>query len=223
MRRSVATLLVLVASVTLFGAKASKKDPAANEKLLFAVQAMDVTRAQAAVKVGANINGTDEDGWPFFITAVTSNAMELIDFFLSRKVKLDLKGPDGKTALMHAIVAGNEDLSLKLLQRGAGRKTTDDKGKTPLMYAAEKGLVKVVKWLVDKKTDPYQTDVEGRNALSYAVENRQREVIRILKVFEISPDELATAVIKGDTVTARKLILKGANVNAPNYEDAPPS
>ena len=92
----------------LFSVSALFADQQANNKLFFAVQAMNVEKARNAVKAGADVNGVDEDGWPYFITAVSGGNIYMIDVFIRKGVKIDISGPDGKTALMHAISAKNK-------------------------------------------------------------------------------------------------------------------
>ena len=112
----------------LFSVSALFADQQANNKLFFAVQAMNVEKARNAVKAGADVNGVDEDGWPYFITAVSGGNIYMIDVFIRKGVKIDISGPDGKTALMHAISAKNKKVVNFLLKSRASLKTKD---KTP--------------------------------------------------------------------------------------------
>ena len=75
-----------------------------DNQLLFAVQAINIAKAQTAIKNGADVNAVDDDGWPLFISAVNSENTAIINLFLQNVVKVDISGPDVKNALMLALL-----------------------------------------------------------------------------------------------------------------------
>ena len=107
-----------------------------NDSFSAAVQAGNVKAAADLFAKGADINFVDEE-WPLFVTAVTSNDVKMAEFFIKNGVDLELKGPDGKTALLHAISLKNKQLVGMLITAGADLKAEDLNGKNALMYAAE--------------------------------------------------------------------------------------
>ena len=90
---------------------------------------MSVEKARSAIKAGANVNGFDDDEWPYFITAVSGGNINLIDVFLRNGVKINIAGPDGKTALMHAISGKNKKVINLLLNYRASLTSKDKTGK----------------------------------------------------------------------------------------------
>lgn len=194
----------------------------ADDKLLFAVQAMNVAKARQAIKQGANVNGRDDDGWPFFITAVNGENMEMTELFLKRGVKIDIAGPDGKTALMHAIIAKNQRLINLLLRRRASLKSKDNSGKTVLMYAAEAENEVIVNRALAAKIDVMAKDKKGLRALNYAMAGRNKKIIKKLGQYEIKPYDFTLAVETGDAVKARILLRQGIDPNLKNEAGEPP-
>ena len=124
-----------------------------NDSFAAAVQAGNVKTASEVFAKGADINFVDED-WPLFVTAVTSGDVAMTEFFIKNGVNLELKGPDGKTALLHAISLKNKKLVDMIIAAGAEIKTEDAAGKDTLMYAAEANnaelLNKLLKMFVAK-------------------------------------------------------------------------
>ena len=87
-----ALFFILLTTTFLYGG-----NPKADNKLFYAVQSMNVNKALEAIKAGADVNGRDEDGWPFFITVANSGNIAMIDVFLRKGVKINIAGPDGKS------------------------------------------------------------------------------------------------------------------------------
>jgi len=200
---------VLLSFLCLSSLEAAQND--ATRRLFDAVGDMKLVAVAEAIDAGADVNATDEDGWPIFITAINTGQMGIIRLFLvKRELIVDMKGPDGKTPLMHAIVMKNPVLAEALIQKGALIGETDGRGKTPLMYAAEAGDTKLVQMLLDKGADRNAKSEEGKTALDYAMDARRKGAIDILGKFERLPMEMEGAVSRGDGAAVRKLIAGGA-------------
>lgn len=197
-------------------------DQQANNKLFFAVQAMNVEKARNAVKAGADVNGVDDDEWPYFITAVSGGNINLIDVFLRNGVKINIAGPDGKTALMHAISSKNKKVTKLLLNYRASLTAKDRTGKNVLMYAAEAGDLDLVNRALKAKANPLDTDSKGMNALNYAMAGRNKQIIKMLGAYETQPHDFIIAVETGNVSKARTLLKKGIDPNLKNESGEPP-
>lgn len=178
-----------------------------------AVQAGNVNEAAEALKNGADINYIDEE-WPLFITAVTSNDVPMVNFFIQNRVNLELTGPDGKTALMHVLSLRNANIAEMLINAGADMKAQDPSKKNILMYAAEGNNSKVLKKLLDSGFDRNLRSTADKTALDYAVDARAAECVRIISKLDTLPMDFIEAVIKGDESSVRKLIGEGASPSA---------
>ena len=182
-----------------------------NESFAAAVQAGNVKAAADVFAKGADINFVDED-WPLFVTAVTSGDVKMAEFFIKNGVNLELRGPDGKTALLHAISLKNTQLVSMLLSVGADLKAQDLNEKDALMYAAEANNAELMNRLIKKGFDPKRHSKAGKTALDYAIDARAQETYRILSKLNTQPMDFINAVEKGDAKAVKTLISEGADV-----------
>lgn len=183
-----------------------------NESFSAAVQAGNVKAAADIFAKGADINFVDED-WPLFVTAVTSNDVKMAEFFIKNGVNLELKGPDGKTALLHAISLKNKQLVSMLITAGADLKAEDLNGKNALMYAAEANNAELMNKLLKSGFSEKTKSKAGKTALDYAIDARAQETYRILSKKNTLPMDFINAVEKGDPKAVKTLISEGADVN----------
>jgi hypothetical protein len=87
---------------------------------------------------------------------------------LRHKARVDARGAEHRTALMHACAAGNVDIVGVLLEAGADRNAHDAAGLTPLLEAAKHGHAAVVARLAATKPNARAVDAQQRNALMLA-------------------------------------------------------
>lgn len=174
-----------------------------------AVQAGNTTEADEALKNGADINYVDEE-WPLFITAVTSNDVPMVSFFLKNNVNTELKGPDGKTALMHALSLRNSSITEMLINAKADLKAVDPGKKNILMYAAEGNNQKVLKKLLDSGFNRNLRSSADKTALDYAIDARATDCYRLLSRLDSLPMDFLEAIMKGNETLSRKLLEEGA-------------
>jgi len=185
-----------------------------NPNILFstAVQAGNAQKVEEAIKQGADVNFI-EDEWPLFITSVTAGDTSVISVFLKNGVNTELKGPDGKTALMHALSLRNNNVANILINSGANLSATDPAGKNIMMYAAEGNNPKVLKMLLDKGFDRNIKSDAGKTALDYAIEARAGDCFRMLSQIDKQPLDFFDAVNNGNESRLRELIRQGVDIN----------
>ncbi len=177
-----------------------------------AIQAGNCVAASEALKKGADINYVDEE-WPLFITAVTSNDIQMVRFFLNNSVNTELNGPAGTTALMHALSLKNAEITALLVKSGSDLKAKDPSNKNIMMYAAEGNSPELLKLLLDMGFDRKVRSKADKTALDYAVDARAAECSRILSKLDTLPMDFIEAVEKGDVNLAKKLVGDGADIN----------
>jgi len=187
----------------------------ANQKLLQALANDKVSLARQAFKEGANPNIIDDE-WPIFISVINSGNKAMIRLFLEQKVNVNKKGPDGRSPIMHAIIAKDSQLIKDIMAHGAKLDDKDSQGKTLLMYAASNGNVALLKKLLKSGLDPAATSNEGKRALNYAIEHKQKGCVDILGKIETLPVDFGNAVMDGDVAKVKKLLKDGAS---PNWKD----
>jgi len=218
MFRTFTALFLLLFTLSTYAGEMTEAD----NQLLFAVQAMNIAKARAAIRKGGNVNGVDDDGWPLFISAVNSNSAAMVNLFMRSGVKVDISGPDGKTPLMHALSGESFKVAYKLMNSGASLKKKDSTGKTVMMYAAEAGKGDIVRRAIKKGADVYAKDSRGRSALNFAMGQRNKRLIKFLGKYEVLPTDFIFAVEAGNTVKARTLLRKGVSPNLKNESGEPP-
>jgi len=216
--RTFTALFLLFFTLSTYAAEMSEAD----NQLLFAVQAMNISKARVAIRKGGNVNGVDDDGWPLFISAVNSNSAAMVNLFMRSGVKIDISGPDGKTPLMHALSSESFKVAYRLISSGASLKKKDKSGKTVMMYAAEAGKEDIVRKAIKKGADVYAKDSRGRGAINFAMGQRNKRLIKYLGQFEVLPTDFIFAVEAGNTVKARTLLRKGVSPNLNNESGEPP-
>ncbi len=185
-----------------------------------AVQAGNPQKVEKALQQGADVNFIEEE-WPLFITSVTAGDTGVVSVFLKHGVNTELKGPDGKTALMHALALKNSQISNMLIKAGADLEAVDPAGKNIMMYAAEGNDLKVLKMLLDKGFDRNQRSNAGKTALDYAIDARAGDCFRLLSRLDKQPLDFFDAVNNGNESKLRNLIKQGVDVNIRDRDGKP--
>ncbi|SHG72408.1 hypothetical protein SAMN05443549_10643 [Flavobacterium fluvii] len=126
------------------------------------------------------INSCNEQGYsPLVLASYRGNLA--VALFLIKNVK-DINGnsPMG-TPLMAAVVKGNKEIVLALLEKNANPNLTDANGTTALIYAVQFKNADVIKLLLSHKADKSKIDNKGKTAFEYAVFSNDDEIINLLK------------------------------------------
>jgi ankyrin repeat protein/tetratricopeptide (TPR) repeat protein len=134
--------------------------------------------------------------------------------------------PEGLTALLWATHHGHTDMATRLLQVDASLDARDKGGRTALHMAAYNGNPVLVKMLLDKGASIKMQDARGSNPLHHAAATSQYDIIQTMlenvslntEASEIDMENkdgytpLHIAAYKGDTMTTKLLIDKGAKL-----------
>ncbi|MCJ1270547.1 hypothetical protein MMC22_010444 [Lobaria immixta] len=141
---------------------------------------------------------------------------------LKRKIDLNQRDDNGKTALIWAVQRRHEVMVRLLLEKGADVKARDKKGQTALREAALNGHVAVVRLLLERRANIEAKDKDGRTALIVAALNGHEAVVRLLleKGVNIEAKDrhgltaLMWAAWIGHEALVRLLLMEGANIEA---------
>jgi hypothetical protein len=105
---------------------------------------------------------------PLMLAARYGN-IETLAVLLQAGAQVETRGPEGETALVHAVASGDRLRVEALLDAGADARLADDLGRTPLMLAAERAPLDVVLRLLDAGADATARDAQGQSASDRAL------------------------------------------------------
>jgi len=182
---------------------------------------------------GADVNVQDESwlktGRTPLMYAVRRGDAELVQAFLDKGARLDLKNKDGDTALSLARKEGLEYIA-QLLERSAGRNAPAqaDPATDSLFKAVKEGSLERVKRLVDKGADVNLRAPSGSTPLMYAADGNKIDIVRFLltRGADVNAKNgtnntaLIYASIKGNVEVSKELLKSKADVNAKNINKA---
>ena len=111
---------------------------------------------------------------------VAKNDVEGIASELANAVDIDVRGTNGKTALMIVARTGDHGLVHRLLDKGADPNATNVNDGTPIMFAAISGNPETVALLIDAGANIDAQGSNGWNALMVSAAKGHVETTRLL-------------------------------------------
>ena len=126
--RKLLLILLVILSTSLLACRpsANKNDgkrqirvSAETIRLLAAATQGDISEMDAAIKAGADVNGSDEVVGPPLVAAASGGNPEAVKFLLEKGANVNATDNQGITALMTATVSGSTETVRYLLAKGA--------------------------------------------------------------------------------------------------------
>nr|MDQ3746042.1 ankyrin repeat domain-containing protein [Acidobacteriota bacterium] len=115
-----------------------------------------------------------------FDSAVEAGDTGAVDLFLAAGMRPDAADAAGRTPLINAASKGHDQISRKLLSRGADVNARDRAGSTALMEAAQGDHRETARVLLEAGADVNLKDGDGQTALMRAASRGHTEVVRML-------------------------------------------
>jgi serine/threonine protein kinase len=115
-----------------------------------------------------------------FTRAVEHGDTGTVDLFLAAGMSPEVKGADGRTALINAASRGSDNISRKLLSKGANVNGRDNNGSTALMEAAGNDHKETAKVLLENGADANLKDHKGQTPMIRAAAQGHSEIVRLL-------------------------------------------
>ncbi len=147
----------------------------------------------------SRINGInlikDDNYTPLFYKSVCSGDIEIVKFFISHGMSVNVIDSVGKTPVHYACEHGQADIAVFFIKHGARLDISDDYGRTPFHEAVWADNFSLVKLLADRGASINGKDKSGNTPLHMAGDNE--------KIIEF-------------------LISRGANINARNNDGDTP-
>jgi ankyrin repeat protein len=164
--------------------------------LLIAASTGDITKVQALLGKGAEVDVKDTDGTTPLIVAATNGNLEVAHILIDHGANVNARGT-----------------IIEIVNKGELRG-----GWTALIRAAANGHAEIVKLLLEKGADPNIREVMGESALMAAAQQNHADIVGILKKAGArtvnSDEELLIAAAVGDHNAVRLLVEEGAFVHA---------
>ena len=132
------------------------------------------------ILIGIGFSSTVLSAEDDFQKAVRINDIDTIDQLASTADNIDVRGTNGKTALMIAAKNGNARLVKKLLEAGADARAVNINGGTPIMFAAIDGDIKTIEILIQAGSEVSTRGSNGWSALMVAAGKGHVEATRLL-------------------------------------------
>jgi ankyrin repeat protein len=152
----------------------------------------DLQTVKNLVAKGANINAMNDNklkikgldsvkvmGTPLIAASIDGH-LDVVEFLLSKKAKIDVLAKEGLTALMVAAQQGHKKIVHLLLAKGANPNIKNKYDTTALMLASKYGETEIVQALLAKKADVNAKTEEGWTSLMAASEKGHIAVVRAL-------------------------------------------
>lgn len=155
-----------------------------NTPVYVAVRKGGLEIVKALIEFGAHTSYIDKMGRTLLSCAINWASNELIPYLLERPdIDIGKQDLDGRTALICAVIVGNDAVADLLSQNGNEKSYIDrqDKlGNTALMHALAHGYGPHVRLLLDAGTDLHVKDIRGRDALYWAALQPNFDMFKVI-------------------------------------------
>ncbi|MBD1896010.1 ankyrin repeat domain-containing protein [Coleofasciculus sp. FACHB-129] len=194
--------------------------------LMYAAHYVHIPVVQTLIDAGAELDIlSEEDGLGEGKTALmhvagsffaTGKRAEVVKMLVEAGANINLKGKDGRTALMCAAIAGYADSTQALIEAGADLDARDDDGNTAMMLAEGYRHPKIVRLLKQAGASE-----EGMNEIALIEAASDGNVEQVRALIQAGADinrrmnstALCNAASRGHDEIVRMLIEAGADVN----------
>mmetsp|Transcript_14681 Transcript_14681/g.29445 ORF Transcript_14681/g.29445 Transcript_14681/m.29445 type:complete len:640 (+) Transcript_14681:259-2178(+) len=184
------------------------------------------------IERAANVNITDRWGGYPLKEAVFNGHSEVRDLLIQHGATIDPKDEEALgQELCKATAKGDHSTASKLIDSHASVNSVMYDGRSALHLASAEGHLTTVKLLLEKKANVRAKDRWGADALKDAMRGNHMPVVSLLKEYgalgltdEHSDhsmtmgEKMCNAASKGDLEEIKRLVAKGASVNACDYD-----
>ena len=162
------------------GAQASPASPAADGRLVDAMQQRDFETARGLLATGSDVNTPQGDGATALAWAAHWDEVDLTSELIGAGADVGAANDLGVTPLMLAAANGSLALVELLLAAGADPDAARPAGDTALMFAARAGSVEVVRRLAAAGANPNARTAGGHTALMWAAAEAHADAAQAL-------------------------------------------
>ncbi|OQR81048.1 ankyrin repeat domain-containing protein 50-like [Achlya hypogyna] len=175
---------------------------------------------EALIAAGADVNKVSVDGWTVVYLAAANGDLLVVEALIAAGANVNQPNKRGWTPIHAAAKQGNKPVVMALITAGADVNQVNEYGWTPTYLAAKNGHQLVVNALIAAGSD---INIQGHTSVG-GNENGQPPssacnkavVTTDISFLTSQTRELFRATIVGDSTSAEKLLVKGANPNVTN-------
>lgn len=149
----------------------------AYEDMEEALIAGDTPWAIQLINRGMDVNSVDALGNTLLMQTVQRGNLDLFDYLLKKRARINTRNRNGETALSLAAYKGRLPFVKRLVEAGAD---VNLYGWPPLIYASFSGHAAVVDYLLTKGAEVNATTANGSTALLFAARFGHQEVVELL-------------------------------------------
>jgi len=197
-------------------------------KLHMACRKGDKDVVKFLISKGAEVDRKNSSGQTPLWLAANYGHREIVELLINKgaDIKEVSSKRSGHNPLYIAARNGHREIVELLINKGADVNSRTRDGSTPLHIATLNGHIETAKLLVEKGADVNAKSDDGSTALSLAEKTSDTEIIELLKRHGAKEDaagipeesqptkSLHQAAEKGDVEEVKRLIARGADVNA---------
>jgi ankyrin repeat protein len=177
------TLAATVTTLALCLATPAPALAGSYEQALEAVQAGDTSALLGLLKRGIDADTVDESGNSLLIIAIREGHRATAEAILNYRPRLDNRNRAGDSALMVAVLRGDEEMVKRLIASGA---SVNHEGWTPLHYAAYEGNIGLFDLLLNSGAEINALTPSKADALMLAANNGHLDMVKRLLQTPIS-------------------------------------
>jgi len=181
-----------------------------NDSLQRAIMGGDISKIEAAIEKGADVNGKNGQGWTSLHSALWYGTTEMVELLISKGANVNVQENRGNSPLHYAAIKGNSDAASLLIDKGADVNAKTSAGQTPLFLATDYGYRDIVELLIAKGAD-VNAQAGSENALSLARKKGFTEIEDLL--LKHGAAEPAQTAIEGELYGRRGQ--EGLSANQP--------
>lgn len=196
------------------GVDVNAKDSGGCTPLLWAVRHDSPEVVEYLIAQGAEINATVGNLTPL----LCANSLPVVELLVSKGAAINT---NGQKMLHKACRMGDKEIATFLLSKGADVNAKSSAGRTPLLDALSFGHPDLVPLLVANGADVNAADSLRRTPVSIAIKGGYTEIVSLLRQHG-AKETLFGAVAENDIEEVKRLIAKGADINAKNDSGATP-
>lgn len=122
-----------------------------DEELISAVMWYSIEKTEELIKLGANVNGRDDNGNTPLHYACWKGYIEKIQLLFKNKANINARNIDGDTPLHTACQWGKNKVVKFLIKNNVNVDVINKQGNTPLYEACDIGAIDIVRILLERK------------------------------------------------------------------------